>query len=53
MNRTIKLFTASALLLLGSVSAFAKDTLNAGERLAVNQYLQSNNGSYKLHMQGD
>lgn len=53
MNPSIKLFATTALLLLGSVSVFAKDTLNAGERLTVNQYLQSNNGSYRLYMQGD
>ena len=53
MNRTMKLFATTALLVLGSVNVFAKDTLNAGERLTVNQYLQSNNGSYRLYMQGD
>ncbi|MBK7004829.1 MAG: hypothetical protein IPH37_06475 [Burkholderiales bacterium] len=41
------------LLLLGSVSAFAKDTLNTNEQLLANQYLQSLNGSYKLYLQGD
>ena len=41
------------LLLLGSTSAFAKDTLNLGESLTLNQYLQSNNGSYRFHLQGD
>jgi hypothetical protein len=52
MRRIFQL-TLTGVLLLGSVSAFAKDTLYAGERLAANEYLQSNNGSYKLYFQGD
>lgn len=53
MRRIIQLTLAAMLLLLGSVSAFAKDTLAAGERLLANQYLQSINGSYRLYLQGD
>jgi hypothetical protein len=53
MRRIVELIVTATLLLLASVSAFAKDTLNAGERLLANQYLQSLNGSYKLYLQGD
>lgn len=53
MRRFVELAVAATLLWVGSVSAFAKDTLNTGERLQVNEYLQSNNGSYRLYMQGD
>ena len=53
MRRLIQLTLTASLLLLGSVSAFAKDSLNINEQLLANQYLQSNNGSYKLYMQGD
>lgn len=53
MRRLIELAVAATLLLLGSVGAFAKDTLSVGERLQANEYLQSNNGSYRLYMQGD
>jgi hypothetical protein len=41
MRRIVELIVTATLLLLASVSAFAKDTLNAGERLLANQYLQS------------
>ena len=53
MRRLIQLTLSAMLLLLGSVSAFAKDTLNTNEQLLANQYLQSLNGSYKLYLQGD
>ncbi len=53
MRRIIQLTLTAMLLLLGSVSAFAKDTLNTNEQLLANQYLQSLNGSYKLYLQGD
>lgn len=53
MRRFTQLTVSAMLLLLGSVSAFAKDTLNTNEKLLANQYLQSNNGSYKLYLQGD
>jgi hypothetical protein len=53
MRRIIELSTIATLLLLGSASAFSKDTLIAGERLVANEYLQSLNGSYKLYLQGD
>lgn len=53
MRRFTQLTVSAMLLLLGSVSAFAKGTLNTNEKLLANQYLQSNNGSYKLYLQGD
>lgn len=53
MRRFTQLTVSAMLLLLGSVSAFAKDTLNTNEKLLANQYLQSLNGSYKLYLQGD
>ena len=53
MRRFTQLTVSAMLLLLGSVSAFAKDTLNTNEQLLANQYLQSLNGSYKLYLQGD
>jgi hypothetical protein len=53
MRQIFKFTITASLLALASVSAFAKDTLKAGERLASNQYLQSLNGSYKLYLQGD
>ncbi len=53
MHRFIKVGLTSMLLLLGSASAFAKDTLNLNESLTVNQYLQSNNGSHRFILQDD
>ena len=53
MRRTIERTTIAALLLLGSISVFAKDTLNRDERLGANAYLQSLNGNYRLYLQGD
>lgn len=46
-------FISAALVLMGSGNVFAKDTLQLNERLAVNEYLQSNNGSYRFYLQGD
>ena len=40
MRRLIQLTLTASLLLLGSVSAFAKDSLNINEQLLANQYLQ-------------
>ncbi len=53
MRPTVKLLLAAAPLLFASLNAFSKDTLNFNEGLLANQYLQSNNGSYKLYLQGD
>jgi hypothetical protein len=53
MHRITKAFITTMLLLLGSASVLAKDTLNLNESLSVNQYLQSNNGSYRFYLQGD
>lgn len=53
MRPTVKLLLAAAPLLFASLNAFSKDTLNTNEGLLANQYLQSNNGSYKLYLQGD
>lgn len=53
MRRIIHLTLTTMLLLLGGVNAFAKDTLNVGERLVSNEYLQSINGSFRLYLQGD
>ncbi len=53
MHQITKAFITTMLLLLGSASVLAKDTLNLNESLSVNQYLQSNNGSYRFYLQGD
>jgi D-mannose binding lectin len=53
MRRMIEVLMATLLLLLGSASAFAKDTLNLNESLVLDQYLQSTNGSYRFYLQGD
>ena len=53
MRRFMQFTLGAALLWAASVSAFAKDALNVGEQLAANEYLQSNNRSYRLHLQGD
>ena len=53
MRRFVQFTLGAAVMLTVSVSAFSKDALNVGEQLGANEYLQSNNGSYRLYMQGD
>lgn len=53
MRRITEVFITTLLLLLGSASAFAKDTLSVDESLTLNQYLESGNGSYRFYLQGD
>lgn len=53
MRRLIQLTLTSALMLLSGANAWSRDTLNIGDTLPANDYLQSNNGSYRLYMQGD
>lgn len=43
----------TTLMLIGSAYANAKDTLFVGENLRSNESLQSANGSYRFHLQGD
>ena len=53
MRQIIKIVISTLLLLLGSSTAFARDTLNVDDKLVINEYLQSNNGSYRFYLQGD
>ncbi len=53
MRRFVQFTVGAAVLLTASASAFSKDTLTVGEQLGANEYLQSNNGNYRLYMQGD
>ncbi len=51
-NGILAVLTAGSLL-TGAGGAFAADTLNQGERLYSNDYLESANGDYRFYLQGD